>query len=208
MRAASRVIGSLRRAVLRRRRLLAAGLTGVAVAAGLHTVASPPPATRAILVAARDLPAGAELAPADLVLAEFARGSAPDDVVADPAGRTLAAPVRRGEPVTDVRLVGPQLADGLSGLTATPVRLPDAGMVGLLRVGDRVDLVAADPRGTGAETVVADAPVLAIPSEAAGGSGAAGLPGRLVVLGVGPDAVDAVAAAAVGSFVTFTWSRQ
>ena len=155
--------GSVRRAVLRRRRLLAALLTAVAVAAGLHAVAAPPPATVAVLVAARDLPAGAELEADDLVAAEFAPGSAPDDVADDPAGRILAAPVRRGEPVTDVRLVGPQLTEGLNDLTATPVRLPDAGMVGLLRVGDRIDLVAADPRGDGAETVAVDVPVLAIP---------------------------------------------
>jgi Flp pilus assembly protein CpaB len=199
---------SVRRAVLRRRRLLAAVLTAVAVAAGLHAVAAPPPATVPVLVAASDLPAGAELQPSDLVAAEFAPDSAPDDLVDDPVGRTLAAPLTRGEPVTDVRLIGPQLADGYAGLTATPVRLPDAGMVDLLRVGDRIDLVAADPRGTGAETVAADAPVLAIPSAETGGPGTTGLPGRLVVLGMASDEVDRVAAAAVGSFVTFTWSGR
>ncbi len=47
-----------------------------------------------------------------------------------------------------------------------------------------------------------------IPSEAGGGPGTAGLPGRLVVVGVGPSEVDDVAAAAVGSFVTFTWSGR
>lgn len=202
----ARVTGSVRRAVLRRRRLLAAVLAAVAVAAGLHSVAAPPPATVSVLVAARDLPAGTALGSADLVAAEFAPGSVPDDLVAEPHGRTLAAPLRRGEPVTDVRLVGPQLTEGLADLTATPVRLPDAGMVDLLRVGDRVDLVAADPRGTGAETVARDVPVLAIPAEDAGGPGAAGLPGRLVVVGVDPGDVDSLAAAAVGSFVTFTWA--
>ncbi len=204
----SRVSDSVRRAVLRRRRLLAAVLAAVAVAAGLHAVAAPPPATVPVVVAARDLPAGAELQAADVVAVEFAPGSAPEDLVDDPVGRTLAAPLTRGEPVTDVRLIGPQLADGYADLTATPVRLPDAGMVDLLRVGDLIDLVAADPRGTGAETVAADAPVLAIPSEKAGGPGTAGLPGRLVVVGVGSDEVDTVAAAAVGSFVTFTWSGR
>jgi Flp pilus assembly protein CpaB len=199
---------SLRRAVLRRRRLLAAVLAAIAVAAGLHAVAAPPPAHVSVLVAARELPAGVELKPSDLVAAEFAPGSVPDDLVDDPVGRTLAAPLTRGEPVTGVRLIGPRLADGHAGLTATPVRLPDAGMVDLLRVGDLIDLVAADPRGTGAETVAVAAPVLAIPSEDAGGPGAAGLPGRLVVLGVGSDEVDTVAAAAVGSFVTFTWSGR
>lgn len=203
----SKVGGSLRRAVLRRRRLLAAALTAVAVAAGLRVVAAPPPATVSVLVAARDLPAGTQLGPSDLFTAEFAPGSAPDDLVTQPHGQTLAAPLRRGEPVTDVRLIGPQLTEGLTDLTATPVRLPDAGMVDLLRVGDRVDLVAADPRGTGAETVARDVPVLAIPSEA-GGPGTAGLPGRLVVVGVEQHAVDSLAAAAVGSFVTFTWSRS
>ncbi len=128
--------------------------------------------------------------------------------MADPAGRILAAPLRRGEPVTDVRLVGPQLTQGLSGLTATPVRLPDAGMVALLQVGDRIDLVAADPRGTGAETVAVDAPVLAIPSDTAAGPSAIGLPGRLVVLGLDADAVGTVAASAVDSLVTFTWSAR
>lgn len=208
MLAPSRALGSVRRAVLRRRRLLAAVLTAIAVAAGLHAVAAPPPDTVAVLVAARDLPAGTELGSNDLVETAFAPGSAPDDVVADPAGRTLAAPLRRGEPVTDVRLVGPQLTEGLSDLAATPVRLPDAGMVELLRVGDRIDLLAADPRGTGAETVAVAAPVLAIPSEAAAGPGTAGLPGRLVVLGIDPEEVAGVAAAAVGSFVTFTWAHR
>lgn len=205
---ATRLTGSLRRAVLRRRRLLAALLTGVAVAAGLRAVTAPPPATVSVLVAARDLPAGAELEADDLLAARFAPGSAPDGVAADPTGRILAAPVRRGEPVTDVRLVGPQLTEGLADLTATPVRLPDAGMVGLLHVGDRIDLVAADPRGEGAATVAADVPVLAIPSEQAGGPGTAGLPGRLVVVGVDPDDVGEVASAAVASFVTFTWATR
>ncbi len=204
----SRVSDLVRRAVLRRRRPLAALLMAVAVAAGLHAVAAPPPATIAVLVAARDLPAGAELQESDLAAADFAPGSAPDELVDDPVGRTLAAPLTRGEPITDVRLVGPQLTDGFAGLTATPIRLPDAGMVELLRVGDRIDLVAADPRGTGAETVAIGAPVLALPSEPASGPGAAGLPGRLVVIGIGTDRVDDVAAAAVGSFVTFTWSGR
>lgn len=200
--------GSVRRSVLRRRRLLAALLTAIAVAAGLHAVAAPPPASVPVLVATRDLPAGAELEPADLVAAEFAPGSAPDDLVAEPVGRMLAAPVRRGEPVTDVRLIGPQLTEGLHDRTALPVRLPDAGMVDLLEVGDRIDLVAADPRGTGAEAVAVDVPVLAIPSEAQDGPGTAGLPGRLVVVGVAAEEVGTVAAAAVGSFVTFTWSGR
>lgn len=197
----------LRRAVLRRRRLLAALLVAVAVASGLHVVAAPPPATVPVSVAARDLPAGAVLGAGDLVPAEFAPGSVPDDLAGDALGRTLAAPLRRGEPVTAVRLVGPALTDGSPGVVALPVRLPDGGMVALLEVGQRIDLLAADPRAGDAEVVAADLPVLALPGEAeSDGVTASGLPGRLVVVGAAPDEAARIAAAAVREFVTFTWS--
>ena len=118
--------------------------------------------------------------------------------------QVLAAPLRRGEPVTDVRLVGPELTDGQPGLVAVPVRLPDPGMVALLDVGDRIDLVATDPQEGGASVVAADVPVLAIPA-ADDRSGASGLPGRLVVVGAEAAQVAPLADAAVRSFVTYTW---
>ena len=98
-------------------------------------------------VAARDLPAGQVLGAADLVAVGFAPGSAPAGAVdvETTTGRTLAAPLRAGEPVTDVRLVGPGLTDGYPGLAAVPVRLPDAGMADLLQAGDRIDLVVGGP---------------------------------------------------------------
>jgi len=196
---------SVRRAVLRRRRPLAAALTAVAVAAGLHAATAPPPARVDVLVAARDLPSGAVLGPGDLTPVPFAPGSVPDDLATSTAGRTLAAAVRRGEPVTDVRLVGPGLADGHPGLTAVPVRLPDAGMVGLLAAGDRIDLVAADPQGTGARVVAAGVPVLAVPGADADDGGVAG---RLVVVGAADETeVTRIADAAVRDFLTFTFPR-
>jgi Flp pilus assembly protein CpaB len=193
----------VRRAVLARRRLLAGVLTAVAVAAGIHAVASPPPAEVPVLVAAHDLPAGAVLAGGDLRTVGFAPGTVPDGVAVDAAGRTLAAPLRAGEPVTDLRLVGPALTDGYPGLAAVPVRLPDAGMVGLLRVGDRVDLVSADPQGGGAEVVATGVPVLAIPAPT--DTGGSGLPGRLVVVGADPADVARIADASVRTFVTIAF---
>ncbi len=103
------------------------------------------------------------LGPADLTTAEFAPGSVPDGSTTDPVGRTLAAPLRRGEPVTDVRLVGAALTSPDDDAVAVPVRLPDAAMVDLLTVGDRIDLIATDPEGSGASVVAADVPVLALP---------------------------------------------
>lgn len=194
-----------RRAVLARRRLLAALLTAVAVAAGVHAATPAPPARVAVTVAARDLPAGSVLSGGDLRTEAFAPGSAPAGLAADALGRTLAAPLRDGEPVTDVRLVGPALTDGYPGLAAVPVRLPDAGMVGLLRVGDRIDLVSADPQRGGAELVATGVPVLAIPDTAAE-AGGTGLTGRLVVVGADPGEVARIADAAARTFVTLAFA--
>ncbi len=195
----------VRLAVLRRRRLLAAMLTAVAVASGLHAVAAPAPATISVPVAARDLPAGVVLSAADVRTASFAPGSAPDGVAPDAVGRTLAAPLRRGEPLTDVRLVGASLTEGLPGLVAVPVRLPDAGMAGLLEVGDVIDLMAADPQGSEPFVVAASVPVLALPRTVEE-TAAAALPGRLVVIGARPSDVPELADAALRFFLTYAYS--
>ncbi|WP_028643235.1 SAF domain-containing protein [Nocardioides sp. URHA0020] len=197
---------SLRRAVLARRRLLAALLTAIAVAVGLHATMAPPPATVRVLVASHDLPAGAVIGADDVRRVGFAPGSVPEGLARDPAGRTLAGPLRAGEPLTDVRLVGPALIDGYPGLVAVPIRLPDAGMAGLLRVGDRIDLVSADPQGRAAEIVAVGVPVLALPDTPTE-VGAAGLSGRLVVVGVAPREVARIADASVRTFVTIAFAH-
>lgn len=202
----ARLLRAVRRAVLARRRLLAALLAGVAVAAGLQAAAAPPPPTRAVTVAARDVPAGTVLSAGDLTTAAFAAGTVPDDLVPAAVGRTLATPLRRGEPVTDVRLVGPALTEGRPGVVALPVRLPDAGMAALLRVGDVVDLVAADPQGGEPAVVAEDVPVLALPAESAE-SPTTGLGGRLVVIGARPGDVPVVVDAAVRLFLTYVYGH-
>jgi Flp pilus assembly protein CpaB len=201
-----------RRAVLGRRRLLAALCAGVAVLAALRATSAPPPPTVTVAVVARPLPAGAEIGSQDLARVALPPGAVPDDVLTDPVGRVLAGPIARGEPVTAARVVGTDLAaDALAGTDAValPVRLPDAGAVALLRVGDRVDLVATDPQTATSELVVTGVRVLALPA-ADGGSaaGTLGQPGgRLVVLGVPAPDVPRVSGAAGGTFLTYAWSR-
>jgi Flp pilus assembly protein CpaB len=196
----------VRRAVLGRRRLLAATLTAIAALAGFRAVAAPPPPTVPVTVADRTLPAGVMLRDQDLRTVGFAPGTAPDGLASHPSGRVLAAGVRRGEPITDARLLGATLVEGHAGLVAMPVRLPDAAMAGLLRVGEHIDLVAADPQGGPALAVTDAALVLAVPP-GSDDTTADGLPGRLVVLGV-PDAdVPDVAQASVTRFLAFSYSR-
>jgi len=197
---------AVRRSVLRRRRLLAAVCALVAVVAGVRAAAPDPPPTVAVTVAARDLGAGSVLAPGDVTLVRVPPDSVPDGRVRDPVGRTLAGAVRRGTPVTDTALVGAALVTAHPGTVALPVRLPDSAMVALLHVGDRVDLVAADPQGGPASTVSQRALVLAVPPPTAGAA-ADGLPGRLVVLGVPQAQVSDVSSASVTHFLTVAWSR-
>jgi Flp pilus assembly protein CpaB len=198
----------VRRRVLARRRLLAAGCVGVAVLAGLRATSAPPPATVAVPVLARDVPAGTVLTPADLRSAAFSPATVPDGVVADPTGQMVAAAIGRGEPVTATRLLGPGLSDGLlaeTGLVAMPVRFPDAAMAALLRVGDTIDVLAIDPQGGAPALVSGGVQVLALPSAPDSGVGVDGLQGRLVVLAVAADDVTGVADASVRLFLTYAY---
>jgi Flp pilus assembly protein CpaB len=199
---------TLRRRVLSRRRPLAALCAAVAVLVGLRVGAAPAPPSVPVPVAVRDLPAGSVVGRDDVTTAAFAPGTAPAAAAEDPVGRVLAAPVGAGEPVTDVRLVGARLAAAHPDLTVMPVRLPDAGVVDLLRPGDRIDLLAADPGSGGATPLAHDVLVLAVPP--AGSSSVedpAAPPGRLVVLGLGPTAAPDVGLAAVTQFLVVTFSR-
>ena len=194
----------LRRAVARHRALLAAGLAAAAVATGLSAVA---PATEEgvlVLTAAHDLASGATLTAEDLVSASLPLALVPAGALVEPAavvGRLVAGPVRRGEALTDVRLLGAGLL-GVGGsssstrddrLVAVPVRVAEAATAALVRAGDRVDVLSASPEGGPAAGVVAGGlTVLAVPSVGDGmGEGA------LLVLAADRPSATRLAAAAV-----------
>lgn len=175
--------------------------------AGLQAVLGPPPASRKVAVAARDLPAGRTLTSSDLSMRSLADASLPAGLVADPEGETLATPVRRGEPLTDVRLSDEALLESYPLLSAVPLRLPDRGAAALLAPGDRIDVWATDPQGTGARLLLDRAPVLAMPPDSdAQGQAGGPLEGRLVVLGVPPGLRQSVAEAAVRDFLSVSFS--
>lgn len=204
-----RAAHGVRRSLLARRRPLAALLSAVAVLAGLQAATQPPPVTVPVLVAAHDLPGGAVLAPDDLVTVGFSPASVPDDLAEAPLGEVLAAPLARGEVVSHARLVGPSLsASAPAGVVALPVRLPDPEAAALLRVGDRIDLVATDPAEGGSRVVALDVAVLALPVPGETSTSAAtGLGGRVVVLGVDAASVPSLSEAAARSFLSYAWSR-
>ena len=187
---------AVRRVVLARRRPLAAVCLALAVVTGVHAARPAPPATVRVTVAARDLVSGTVLGSDDLVVRRYPVAVAPVGSAPGAVGRTLAGPVRAGEPVTDVRLVSPALAAGYPDRVLMPVRIADADVVALVRVGDRVDVVAADPRRGDAVAVAVDVPIVAVPAaQGAAGTGADPLSGRLVVVAVFPQDVDHIAGA-------------
>ena len=134
-----------------------------------------------VLVTTRDLSPGTELTADDIRLETRTAATIPDGSRTDVdsvVGATLAGPARRGEVVTDVRLLGPRLAESAAGPNARIVALPlaDAALVDLVRPGDIVDIVAApasaDP-GTEARLIATDAVVVLVSAKENGAAAAA-----------------------------------
>lgn len=181
----------LRRAVTSHRRLLAAGLAAASVALALAALRPAPPPTTEVLVAAHDLAAGDTLAASDVRSVALPAEAVPDGVFRDGAtvaGQVLAAPLRRGEPVTDVRLVGAASLHGYGeDKVGTPVRIADPGIADLLHPGSVVDVLAvptaAGLQATGPAKVVAkDVRVVSVPTA----RDSATRQGTLVVLATTP----------------------
>jgi Flp pilus assembly protein CpaB len=152
---------TLRLAVARHRRLVVAGCVAGAVAAGLRAVSPEPPPTQAVWVAAADLPAGTTLTGDDVVPVRWLVGTSPPATLDadEAAGRRLATPMRRGEPLTDVRVAGPGLLEGQPpGTLAVPVPLANASAAALVRPGDVVDVLAAAAPGLDLAGATASAP--------------------------------------------------
>ncbi len=193
-----------RRTVLTRRRPLAALLVVVAVLAALRSLAPPPPETVPVIVAAHDLPGGTALGAGDLAEVALPPDAVPARALerSDLVGRTLAAPVARGEPLTSVRVLGEGLHSSYPGRTTMPVRLPDGDGAGLLRAGDRVDLLATDPETASSVVLTREAVVVTVPEAGSAGE----LPGRLVVLAVWPGDVTRVASATAREWIGFAYT--
>lgn len=141
---------TVRRFVFEQRRLLAALCAGVAVLLALGSLEQDADGTT-VLVAARDLPSGHRLGVDDLSPTTVPVHLVPEGTVVaaeEVLGRRVAAPLRRGEVLTDVRVVSPgALAGRPAGTVLAPVRVTDAEDVAAVRVGDRIDVVAVAPEG-------------------------------------------------------------
>ena len=188
------------------RRVAAGALVVLAAVAALR---SDPQGDRAeIVVAARDLAPGIELNAADLRLENLAAATVPDGSQSDLdalVGSTLAGPARRGEVLTDVRLLGPRLAESAAGPDAriVPLHLADTALLDLIRPGDVVDVLAAASTDDADPQVVATDAVVVLVSEKQKGPGNSG--DRVVLVALPAHAANHVAGAALVETVTVTF---
>ncbi len=187
------------------RRVAAGALVVLAAVAALRT--DPHGDQADIVVAARDLSPGIELTADDLRLEKRLTATIPDgsqSIVGKVVGSTLAGPARRGEVLTDVRLLGPRLAQSAAGPDAriVPLHLADTALLDLVRTGDVVDVLAAaddeiDPR------VVATDAVVVLVSEKQKGPGAGAE--RVLLVALPAHAANDVAGATLMQTVTLTF---
>lgn len=128
-------------------RRVAAGLL-VLLAAVIEFRPDPRDGQVAVVIAKHDLSPGSALTADDVVVESRSAPSIPDGALRESSaavGSTLAAPARRGEVITDVRLLGSRLTTAAAGPDArmVPLHLADAALPDLLRAGDTVAMTSA-----------------------------------------------------------------
>ncbi|SDS33084.1 SAF domain-containing protein [Microlunatus soli] len=158
------------------RRKLAVLAAMSAAALGITAATPDPPPTTTVTVAAHRLTGGQQLTAGDVTTRDVSSDLLPVDAITRPdsiVGRTLVAPLSEGSVLTSVSVLRTR-PESAAGLVITPLRIGDAAVLALLRVGDRVDVVASDPEsGTGARVIAEQVRVVTIPRT----SGAGGLGG-------------------------------
>ncbi|MFD4183126.1 SAF domain-containing protein [Rhodococcus sp. NPDC058514] len=191
------------------RRVLAAALALTAVVLLLR--GDPADDRVAVVAAAHDLTPGLILGADDVRLVELVAATVPVGALRtldDAVGHTLTGPARAGETLTDVRMLGPRLANAAtnsSDARVVPIRLADPEVTDLLREGDRVDVLTVDADTDGpapAARVLASAATVILVSPNDSGHGARE---RVVMLALPSDQATTVAAASLSTALTVTF---
>ncbi|MET0900677.1 MAG: SAF domain-containing protein [Mycobacterium sp.] len=192
---------------VRARRIAAAALVILAGAAALRS--DPAGSHSSAVVAARDLTPGVAVTAGDVRVESRLTATLPDGAAVDVVavvGDMPAGPVRRGEVLTDVRLLGPRLTESAAGPDArvVPLALTQSAVLDVVREGDVVDIVAAAPDDAdAAPRVIATDAVVVLVSAEPGGIASAG--DRVVLVALPVAAANAVAAATLAHAVTLTF---
>ena len=193
-------------------RRIAAGL--LVLLAGASALRPDPAHTqRRVAVAVRDLSPGTTLTAEDVTLKTLPVAALPEGAqtaLTGLLGATLAGPARRGEVLTDTRVLGSRLVGLSAGPDArvVPLHLPESAVLDLLRAGDVVDVVGAtEPAGEGPAResrprVVASEAVVVLVSPTSTAIGSSN--DRVVLVALPAPAAPALAAATLVQTVTLT----
>jgi Flp pilus assembly protein CpaB len=135
--------------------------------AGLWLRSSGPIATVPVLVAVADVPAGAIVGAEDVAVVAWPADTHPPPAQGSPdliVGRRATAAIRSGEALTAQRVVGPDSLRDVGPDHVAVALPPDAlSASGLVRPGDRVNLVGRTDAGP--RTLAAGASVLTLAAE-------------------------------------------
>lgn len=187
-----------------RARRVAAGV--LVLLAGAAAIRSDPQGERVeVVVTSRDLTPGTALTADDISVEYRSARTVPAGALTDVSAvlaTTLAGPARRGEVLTDVRLLGNRLTEAAAGPDARIVGLhpADAALVDLVRPGDVVDVVTADDAADppGAPRVVASGGIVVLVSDKQNHDD------RVVLVALPATAAVAVAGTTLAQAVTLT----
>jgi SAF domain len=177
------------------------------VLTGLSAAAPEGPATVTVVKARSQLPGGWLISGSDLVLDRVVASDVPEGGLTDPkelVGKTLAAPVAQNQMMTLLNVTSARTSVP-PGHVIAPMRLSDAALTALLRPGDIVDVVAADPEAGEPATVVAsNVRVVTVP-EAPNDRAGPGPDGGLVLIDVDSRTAAIVAQAAASATLSVFW---
>ncbi|MGV1088587.1 MAG: SAF domain-containing protein [Mycobacterium sp.] len=190
-----------------RARRIAAGLL-VLLAAAAAVRPDPAGAHSLVAVAARDLSPGIALTVQDVRMEQRPTATLPDgtQAVDQVVGATLAGPARRGEVLTDARVLGSRLAELSAGRDArvVPLHLADSAVLDVIRTGDVVDVLGA---ASGADAhprlVAANAVVVLVSPDGPTAARSSGND-RVVLVALPAAAATALAGATLVQSVTLT----
>ena len=192
------------------RRVAAGGLVVLAGVAALR----PDPARdlAEVVVAAHDLTPGSALTADDVRIEKRLSTTIPDGsraALSAVVGSTLAGPTRRGEVLTDVRLLGSRLAESTAGPGAriVPLHLADNALIDLIRVGDVVDVLTApatDSRADGQQVTKVLATDAVVVLVSAKGKLRDAESERVILVALPARVANTVAGSALGQAVTLT----
>ena len=171
----------------------------IAVATGLSALLPGQNSGAPLVVAARPLPPGTVLTGADLTVINVAPELVPEGAFTSTdalLGRCMSIGLTRGTPLTTAALGPEGLADHSAGEVLVPFRVRDPDVAALLRLGDRLTIVATTPEGISL-TVAEHIRVAQLPAADSGGGflGSSGASGALIVVAAPRETARQLAAA-------------